>query len=140
MLTTYVYGGHSWQRDKLKEQLLKDSLMKSVKKKWIQLDQNKYSEDVFFMKVQTSKPQQETFHERYSNCHTTKIQTLRMDEGQNSKQKIRQIRRVSDVWLTVRRNSVWIRKTNQMSLFVFFISLLIVAQHVSGNHVPIIRS
>jgi len=27
-----------------------------------------------------------------------------------------------------------------MSLFVFFISLLIVAQHVSGNRVPIIRS
>ena len=27
-----------------------------------------------------------------------------------------------------------------MSRFVFFISLLIVAQHVSGNHVPIIRS
>jgi hypothetical protein len=27
-----------------------------------------------------------------------------------------------------------------MSLFVFFISLLIVAQHVLGNHVPIIRS
>ena len=26
-----------------------------------------------------------------------------------------------------------------MSLFVFFISVLIVAQHVSGNHVPIIR-
>jgi len=46
----------------------------------------------------------------------------------------------SDVWLTVHRNSVWIRKTNQMSLFVFFISLRIVAQHVSGNHVPIIRS
>ena len=46
----------------------------------------------------------------------------------------------SDVWLTVHRNSVWIRKTNWMPLFVFFISLLIVAQHVSGNHVPIIRS
>ena len=45
----------------------------------------------------------------------------------------------SDVWLSVRRNSVWIRKTSWMSLFVFFISLLIVAQHVSGNHVPIIR-
>ena len=45
-----------------------------------------------------------------------------------------------DVWLTVHRSSVWIRKTNWMSLFVFFISLLIVAQHVSGNHVPIIRS
>ena len=27
-----------------------------------------------------------------------------------------------------------------MSLFVFFVFLLIVAQHVSGNHVPIIRS
>ena len=36
--------------------------------------------------------------------------------------------------------SVWIRKTIYMSLFVFFISLLTVAQHVSGNHVPIIRS
>jgi hypothetical protein len=47
---------------------------------------------------------------------------------------------ISDVWLTVRRDSVWIRKTNWMSLFVFFISLLIVAQHVSGNHVTIIRS
>jgi len=46
----------------------------------------------------------------------------------------------SDVRLTVHRNSVWIRKTNWVSLFVFFISLLIVAQHVSGNHVPIIRS
>ena len=46
----------------------------------------------------------------------------------------------SDLWLTVHRNSVRIRKTNWMSLFVFFISLLIVAQHVSGNHVPIIRS
>ena len=46
----------------------------------------------------------------------------------------------SDVWLTVHRNSLWIRKPNQMSLFVFFITLLIVAQHVSGNHVPIIRS
>jgi hypothetical protein len=36
--------------------------------------------------------------------------------------------------------TVWRRKTNWMSLFVFFISLLIVAQHVLGNHVPIIRS
>ena len=44
------------------------------------------------------------------------------------------------MWLTVHRNSVWIRKINYMSLSVFFISLLIVAQHVSGNHVPIIRS
>ena len=47
---------------------------------------------------------------------------------------------IFDVWLTVHRSSVWTRKTNQMSLFVFFISLLIVAQHVSDNHVPIIRS
>ena len=44
---------------------------------------------------------------------------------------------LSGVRLTVHRNSVWIKK---MSLFVFFISLLIVGQHVSGNHVPIIRS
>ena len=46
----------------------------------------------------------------------------------------------SDLWLTVHRNSVWIRKTIYMSRFVFFIFLLIVAQHVSDNHVPIIRS
>jgi len=32
------------------------------------------------------------------------------------------------------------KKNQLMSLFVFFISLLIVSQHVSGNHVPIIRS
>jgi len=32
-------------------------------------------------------------------------------------------------------------KKNQLDVtFLFFISLLIVAQHVSGNHVPIIRS
>ena len=32
-------------------------------------------------------------------------------------------------------------KKNQLDItFVLFISLLIVAQHVSGNHVPIIRS
>ena len=32
-------------------------------------------------------------------------------------------------------------KKNQLDVtFVFFISLLLVAQHVSGNHVPIIRS
>jgi len=46
----------------------------------------------------------------------------------------------SDVWLTVDRNSVWIRITNKKSLFVFLISLVIVSQHGSGNHVPIIRS
>ena len=35
----------------------------------------------------------------------------------------------------------WVDKKNQLYVtFVFFISLLIVAQHVSGNHVPIIRS
>jgi len=31
-------------------------------------------------------------------------------------------------------------RTWQSSLFVFFISLLIVAQHVSGNHVPILTT
>ena len=39
-----------------------------------------------------------------------------------------------------RTHLVWIRKTNYMSLFVLFISFLIVAQHVLSNHVPIIRS
>jgi len=44
-----------------------------------------------------------------------------------------------DVWLTVYRNSVWIG--NQLDVtFVFLISLLQFAQHVSGNHVPIFRS
>jgi hypothetical protein len=33
-------------RDKLKEQLLTDSLMKSVNKKWTQLDQYKHSQDI----------------------------------------------------------------------------------------------
>jgi hypothetical protein len=46
----------------------------------------------------------------------------------------------SDVWLTVHRNSVWIKKNQLDVTFVFFISLPIAAQHVSGNHVPIIRS
>jgi len=32
------------------------------------------------------------------------------------------------------------KKNQQDVTFVFFISLLIVVQHVSGNHVPIIRS
>ena len=44
-----------------------------------------------------------------------------------------------DVWLTVHRNSVWMNKNQLDVIFVFFISLLLVAQHVSGNHVPIIR-
>ena len=36
---------------------------------------------------------------------------------------------------------VCVDKKNQLDVtFVFFISLLLVAQHVSGNHVPIIRS
>jgi len=42
--------------------------------------------------------------------------------------------------LTVHRDSVWIKKNQLDVTFVLFISLLIVAQHVSGNHVPISRS
>jgi len=50
-------------------------------------------------------------------------------------------RKIANVtWFQTAYNLVSIRKTNYMSLFVFFISLLIVAQHVSGNHVPIIRN
>ena len=37
--------------------------------------------------------------------------------------------------------SLWIKKKpTRCHFFVFFISLLIIAQHVSANHVPIIRS
>jgi hypothetical protein len=45
-------------------------------------------------------------------------------------------------WQGFHKTSYWDvhKKCNYISLFVFFISLLIVAQHVSGNHVPIIRS
>ena len=46
----------------------------------------------------------------------------------------------SDVWLTVHRNSVWIRSQLDVTFVLSFISLLQVAQHVSGNHVPIFRS
>ena len=45
----------------------------------------------------------------------------------------------SDVWLTVHRNSVSIRNRLDVT-FAIFISPLQVAQHVSGNHVPIFRS
>ena len=39
------------------------------------------------------------------------------------------------------RRRIIVDKKNQLDVtFVFFISLLIVVQHVSGNHVPIIRS
>ena len=42
------------------------------------------------------------------------------------------------IWQTHRFN---VDKKNQLDVtFVLFISLIIVAQHVSGNHVPIIRS
>jgi len=42
--------------------------------------------------------------------------------------------------LTINSNYFSVDK-NQLDVnFVFFISLLIVAQHVSGNHVPIIRN
>jgi len=46
----------------------------------------------------------------------------------------------SDVWLTVHRNSVWIRNQLDVTFVLSFISPLQVAQHVSDNHVPIFRS
>ena len=43
------------------------------------------------------------------------------------------------MWLTVHRNSMWIR--NQLVVtFVLFVISLLITQHVSGNHVPIVRS
>jgi len=47
---------------------------------------------------------------------------------------------MTDVWLTVHRNSVWIRNQLDVTFVLSFISPLQVAQHVSGNHVPIFRS
>ena len=44
------------------------------------------------------------------------------------------------MWLTVHRNSVWIRNQQDVTFVLPFISLLQVAQHVSGNHVPSFRS
>jgi len=47
-------------------------------------------------------------------------------------------RRLLNIQATV---SFSVNKKNQLDVtFVFFISLLLVAQHVSGNHVAIIRS
>ena len=43
----------------------------------------------------------------------------------------------SDVWLTVHHNSVWIRNQLDVTFVLSFISPLQVAQHVSGNHMPI---
>ena len=42
--------------------------------------------------------------------------------------------------LTVHRNSAWIRNQLDVTFVLSFISPLQVAQHVSGNHVPIFRS
>ena len=47
---------------------------------------------------------------------------------------------VSDMWLTMNRNSVWVRNELDVTYVLSFISLLHVAQHVSVNHVPIFRS
>jgi len=42
--------------------------------------------------------------------------------------------------LIIQYHVMSVDKENQLGVtFVFFISLLIVAQHVSGNHMPIIR-
>ena len=46
----------------------------------------------------------------------------------------------SNVWLTLHRNSVWIRNQLHVTFVLSFISPLQVAQHVSGNYVPIFRS
>ena len=48
--------------------------------------------------------------------------------------------RISDMWLTVHRNLLWIKNQLDVIYVLSFISLLQVAQHVSGNHVPIFRS
>jgi len=44
------------------------------------------------------------------------------------------------VWLTVHRNLVWLRNQLDVTYVLSFISPLQVAEHFSGNHVPIFRS
>ena len=48
---------------------------------------------------------------------------------------------ISVVYCLVKLCYLSVDKKNQLDvIFLFFISLIIVAQHVSGNHVPVIRS
>ena len=50
-------------------------------------------------------------------------------------------KRVTMVFGQIELSHISVDKKNRLDVtFVFFISLLLVAQHVSGNHVPIIRS
>jgi hypothetical protein len=45
------------------------------------------------------------------------------------------------LWEVINKDKFSVDKKNLLDVtFVFFIPLLLVAQHVSGNHVPIIRS
>jgi len=55
---------------------------------------------------------------------------------------IRREHRMSSQWpFTVLTEILGVDKKNQLDVtFLCFISLLIAAQHVSGNHVPIVRS
>ena len=44
------------------------------------------------------------------------------------------------MWLTVHRSSVWDKKPTRCHFVLSFNSSFQVAQHASGNHVPIFRS
>ena len=79
------------------------------------------------------------------SCLATAEVTHMRNEMRNFKDLIRpiyvyNIEKVRS-YLTLNTLIFSVDKKNQLDVtFVFFISLLIVAQHVSGNHVPIIRS
>ena len=74
---------------------------------------------------------------------------IRMSNWNNQKVKLSYIKQylyneqhltLPDVWLTVHCHSMWRRNQLDVTFVLFFISTLQVAQHVSGNHVPIFRS
>ena len=69
-----------------------------------------------------------------------KLFVNRVESEKLMEKNIPQRRFLFDVWLTVHRNSVRDKKSTRCHFVLSFISPLQVAQHVSGNHVPIFRS
>jgi hypothetical protein len=78
-----------------------------------------------------------------SNCDNHR--TIRLQALVTGKSKMhRCFKNVRKLWgrkKSAPNRKACVDKKNQLDVtFVFYISLLLVAQHVSGNHVPIIRS
>jgi len=85
----------------------------------------------------------------WKRIHNLQNSIIRMSNWNNKKVKLSYIKQylyneqhftLPDVWLTVHCHSMWIRNQLDITFVLSFISTLKVAEHVSGNHVPIIRS